>query len=261
MACPPNTAWLVTTGPLTNAALLFTTFPKIVHHLCGLSIMGGAAGSNFTHANLGRPFPDPSGQIRQRIGNHTPYAEFNIWCDPESAQSIFSNPQLSNKTTLITLDLTHQVFATDSVQELVLYSTKNDGRQKNGQSTRLRRMFYELLIFFAKTYADVFGLTDGPPLHDPLAVAVLLADYDDGQTRIDLDDRRGERFKTDVELTGPELGRTKINPASEGVKIPRSLDTPKFWKILNECFKVDEEIDGRVELANAHQISLTNCVT
>lgn len=246
MACPPHTAWLVTTGPLTNAALLFTTFPNMVDHLGGLSIMGGAVGSSFTHANLGRPFRDTSGQTRDRIGNHTPYAEFNIWCDPESAQSIFSNHRLSSKTTLITLDLTHQVFATESVRHLVLYSTKCEDRQSNGRSTRLRRMFYDLLIFFANTYADVFGLTDGPPLHDPLAVAVLLAEYDDGQTRIDFDDRGGERFRIEVELTGPELGRTKISAASEGVRIPRSLDTPKFWKILDECLERADAQVGRI---------------
>lgn len=248
MACPPHTAWLVTTGPMTNAAVLFTTFPKMVDHICGLSIMGGAVGSNFTDANLGRPFRDPSGQTRERVGNHTPYAEFNIWCDPESAQSIFSNPRLSNKTTLIPLDLTHQVFVTKYVQDLVLYSTKDEVRQNNGQSTRLRRMFYELLIFFAKRYADVFGLTDGPPLHDPLAVAVLLAGHDDGQTRIDFNDRGGERFKIDVELSEPELGRTKINAASGGVRIPRSLDTPKFWEVLNACLERANAQVGKISV-------------
>ena len=34
-------------------------------------------------------------------------------------------------------------------------------------------MFVELLDFFAQTYATVFGIT-APPLHDPLAVAVIL---------------------------------------------------------------------------------------
>lgn len=237
MACPPNTVWLVTTGPLTNAALLFATFPQVADHIRGLSIMGGAVGSQFTDANLGKPFKDASGRLRERIGNHTPYAEFNIWCDPESAQSIFSNPQLSNKTTLITLDITHQVFATQSVQDMVRYRTADENRADSRQSTRLRRMFYELLIFFAKTYSDVFGLIDGPPLHDPVAVAVTLTICDDDETRIDFDYRGGERFRVDVELAEPELGRTKVNPISEGVRIPRSLDTRKFWQVLNECLE------------------------
>ena len=244
MACPPNTAWLVTTGTLTNAALLFATFPKVVDHLRGISIMGGAVGSKFTGANLGNRFRDGSGQSRERIGNHTPYAEFNIWCDPESAQSIFSSPQVNRKTTLITLDLTHQVFATKPVQDMVLYPTEKNG-QGDKSSTKLRRMFYELLTFFAKTYADVFGLTEGPPLHDPLAVAVLLTELEDEEMVVGFDDKKGERFKVDVELTEPELGRTKISVASEGVRIPRSLDTTKFWHILNECLERAAGLVGR----------------
>lgn len=243
MACPPHTAWLVTTGPMTNAAVLFTTFPKMVDHICGLSIMGGAVGSNFTDANLGRPFRDPSGQTRERVGNHTPYAEFNIWCDPESAQSIFSNPVLGKKTTLITLDLTHQVFATAPVQDMFLYTNADEHEMEERRSTRLRRMFYELLTFFAKSYKDVFGLIDGPPLHDPVAVAVLLAQLDDEAMRIELNGNRAERFKVEVELTEPELGRTRASVVSEGVKIPRTLDTQKFWRVLNECL---ERADGQV---------------
>jgi uridine nucleosidase len=244
MTCPPNTAWLVTTGTLTNAALLFSTFPKLVDHIRGLSIMGGAVGSNFTDANLGRPFPNASGGMEARIGNHTPYAEFNIWCDPESARNIFINELLRKKTTLITLDLTHQVFATRSVQDLVLYGREEEGKSR--KSTRLRTMFYELLTFFAKTYADVFGLTAGPPLHDPLAVAVLLAEAEDEETRISFDDKERERFMVDVELTNPELGRTRAKSVSEGVRIPRALDTTKFWRVLNGCLARADSQTGRV---------------
>ncbi len=35
-------------------------------------------------------------------------------------------------------------------------------------------MLHDLLTFFAHTYAAKFGLVHGPPLHDPLAIAVLL---------------------------------------------------------------------------------------
>lgn len=243
MACPPNTAWLVTTGPLTNAALLFATFPQLVDHLRGLSVMGGAIGSNFTNANLGKPFRDSSGQLQDRVGNHTPYAEFNIWCDPESAQSIFSNPRLSKKTTLITLDLTHQVFATQSVRDMVLYGNAKDGALESGKSTDLRRMFYELLIFFAHTYADVFGLTAGPPLHDPIAVTVLLADLDNEGARVTLDGKGEQRFRVDVDLSGPERGRTRAKAVPEGVRIPQAMDTPRFWRVVDECL---ERADGRL---------------
>ena len=243
ISCPPKTAWLVTTGTLTNVASLFSTFPDLVDHVRGLSVMGGAIGSNFTDANLGKPFETASGEMEARTGNHTPYAEFNIWCDPESARNVFLNERLSRKTTLITLDLTHQVFATRSVQDLILYGSKKPGESQ--KSTRLRTMFYELLTFFAKTYADVFGLTAGPPLHDPVAVAILLAEVEEEETRINFDDKGGERFRVDVELTNPELGRTSAKCVPEGVRVPRALDTTKFWRILNDCLaRADEQVQS-----------------
>lgn len=71
---PKGTAWLVATGALTNIALLFATFPELVDHIKGLSIMGGAIGGGFTDA--------PMGHVRgegERFGNTTRYAEFNVY--------------------------------------------------------------------------------------------------------------------------------------------------------------------------------------
>lgn len=71
---PRGTAWLVATGALTNIALLFATFPELVEHIKGVSVMGGAIGGGFTDA--------PMGHVRsegERFGNHTAYAEFNIY--------------------------------------------------------------------------------------------------------------------------------------------------------------------------------------
>ena len=74
MGQPEGTAWLVATGALTNVALLFATFPELVEHLKGLSIMGGAIGGGFTDA--------PMGHVKgegERFGNWTRWAEFNIY--------------------------------------------------------------------------------------------------------------------------------------------------------------------------------------
>ena len=71
---PPGSAWLVATGALTNVALLFATFPELVTHIQGLSIMGGAIGGGFTEAPMGHR----KGQ-GERFGNHTRWAEFNIY--------------------------------------------------------------------------------------------------------------------------------------------------------------------------------------
>ncbi|KAK5088825.1 hypothetical protein LTR05_003047 [Lithohypha guttulata] len=171
--------------------------------------MGGAIGDNFTHVYMGPDFVEEStSRRRSRIGNMTPFAEFNIWCDPAAAKSIFSNSELASKTSLITLDLTHQVCATEQERKLLLY-----GRDKRDPPTRLRRMFYELLVFFAKTYADVFGLTDGPPLHDPVAVAILLDQLSEASDSL-FDDSHHERWQVEVEIDGEQAGRTKIVPGT-----------------------------------------------
>ena len=67
---PEGKAWLVATGALTNVALLFATFPELVEHIKGLSIMGGAIGGGFTDAPMGEG---------ERFGNWTTWAEFNIY--------------------------------------------------------------------------------------------------------------------------------------------------------------------------------------
>lgn len=54
MATPPGTAWLVSTGTLTNIGMLFQKYEDLADHLKGLSIMGGAVGGGFTNAPMGK---------------------------------------------------------------------------------------------------------------------------------------------------------------------------------------------------------------
>ncbi|MCJ1486700.1 Uridine nucleosidase 1, partial [Schaereria dolodes] len=243
LAQPKDTAWLVATGALTNVAMLFATFPELVIHIKGLSIMGGAIGGGFTHAPLGHVKGEG-----ERFGNHTWWAEFNIYCDPEAAQSLLSNPELAAKTTLIPLDVTHQVLATQDVQQRILHGSS---KFRKPAALKLRQMLYELLIFFAHTYAEVFGITAGPPLHDPIAVAVLLAGplslSDTHQRDLQFDDCGGERWvvtvitdglHSDTESKRGQVGRTVIREAvigEGGVFVPRGLDVQQFWSIMEQC--------------------------
>jgi len=59
---------LVTLGPLTNVALALAEAPDIASKLGRCVVMGGAACT---------------------VGNITPAAEYNIWCDPEAARACF----------------------------------------------------------------------------------------------------------------------------------------------------------------------------
>lgn len=275
MATPPNTAWLVSTGTLTNIALAFQKYPDLAAHIKGLSIMGGAVGGGFTDAPMGTVQGEG-----ERFGNWTPYAEFNVClpcgklymksmtnsttglrmhcrarraaidtnhvqCDPEASHFIFSHPVLRPKTTLIPLDLTHQVLGTNKVRKMLLYgqaASEASDSKDDFTPTPLRALFTQVMSFFAGTYADVFSITQGPPLHDPLAVvAAYLPEI--------FDDHGGERFTIDIVTTGihspdktlvGELGRTKVTklPSGEpGCRIPRSVDLDAFWRIMESALQ------------------------
>ena len=56
-------------GPLTNIAIALEKYPDLKNHVKRLYIMGGAYGR----------------------GNVTPYAEFNIWFDPDACQAVFES--------------------------------------------------------------------------------------------------------------------------------------------------------------------------
>ena len=64
----PGEITLVTLGPLTNIAAALIVEPRLAEWVKECYIMGG-------NANC--------------VGNVTPAAEFNIWCDPEAARIVF----------------------------------------------------------------------------------------------------------------------------------------------------------------------------
>ena len=242
IATPKGTAWVVPTGALTNAALLFAVHPDLIDHIAGLSIMGGAIGGGFTDAPLGTVTGEG-----ERFGNITPYAEFNVYIDPESAKSLLSNSTLAAKTTLVTLDLTHRFLATQDVQKAMLHGYERNSN--NSEPSLVRKLFVEILTFFAKTYADVFGITAGPPVHDVLAVAATFAPSL-------FIDNNGERFEVDVVTDGAhsttstmltlgsQVGRTNATPTvrdDPGIRIPRDLEGEKVWMLIDNCLSLAEK--------------------
>ncbi|KAI0852515.1 Inosine/uridine-preferring nucleoside hydrolase [Daldinia vernicosa] len=273
--CAPGTAWIAATGALTNVAALFAAHPDLAARVRGVTIMGGSVGGGFTPAVMGVVDGVP------RVGNYTQWAEFNVLIDPEAAAALFEDPVLAAKITLVPLDLTHLVLATKEVQEMLLYGPPaKDGEEGGGGGggvregrgkSDLRVMLTELLNFFANTYRDVFGIIEGPPLHDPLAVAAVLEGTEYEIPFYDYDPKspegpnRRERFAVEVVTEGTlkdarehgaQTGRTLVTllpPGSEGVRIPRGLDIPHFWKVIEECCERADEANKKMlgtKLAN-----------
>ncbi|ESZ90833.1 hypothetical protein SBOR_8778 [Sclerotinia borealis F-4128] len=235
-ATPAGSAWLVATGALTNIAACFAKYEGLAEHVRGVSIMGGAIGNGFTGAVMGVVGD------RERIGNWSVWAEFNILVDPEAAAFIFEHEVLRGKTTLIPLDVTHQVLATRELMDVLR------GEKEGVSGSALRIMLVELLGFFAATYDRVFGMSEGPPLHDPLAVAVILDgivgaeipfyDHKDGGKRERFEVKVVTEGSHDDAQNGSETGRTIVRllpDGEEGVKIPRGLDIKRFWEVVEDC--------------------------
>lgn len=187
----PVPVTIVATAPLTNVATLLRDHPSRLENLAGISLMGGSAGR----------------------GNWTPYAEFNIWSDPEAADIVINS---GLPIRLTGLDVTHQALATSTVLD-----------QLRAQQTQLSRICVDLLLFFADTYRTVFGMPD-PPLHDPLAVYAVA--HPDAMT--------WQHCNVTIETTGTYTrGATVIDldgvtgrPAN--VNVARSIDVDRFWRLM-----------------------------
>jgi len=127
-------ATLVATGALTNVAAYLTRYGA--SGVREIVLMGGST----------------------ERGNTTPYAEFNIYVDPEAAAVVFAS---GVPVTMIGLNVTHQALVTPEIV------ARFEALGPLGQ------MCGELMTFFAATYRDVFGF-EAPPLHDPVAVARVI---------------------------------------------------------------------------------------
>ncbi len=182
---------LVPTGPLTNIGLAIRREPRIVPRIRHISLMGGASG----------------------FGNQTPSAEFNILVDPEAARIVVES---GAPITMCPLELTHQARATpDVIQRFA------------DLHTPLGDFAVEMLQFFASTYKRMHGF-DGPPLHDPTAVAWV----------IDPSIVETQAAHVDIETHAEfSYGRTSIDlhdvlGLPKNVLVGTRLDVARFWDLV-----------------------------
>lgn len=222
----PGELLVVATGTLTNIADFIAQSPELVPKIKALSIMGGGF----------------------KLGNWTKFAEFNIWCDPEAAQTVLaSDKELSKKTFLVPLDMTHQAIATKEIIEQVLNEKKSEGKDTSksentpldGKRHYVRRMLYELLLFFAHTYETTFGdqFKLGPPVHDPLAVAALIPSFVAPVfPNVPELNMVVSKYKLDVVLEGERVGQTvEVAKDNEyGVQVVEGMNIDSFWQIVLE---------------------------
>ena len=131
---PEDTVTIVALGPLTNIARAFQRDPELPSLVGQIVMMGGA---------VARP------------GNITPAAEFNIYCDPRSAQAVFRS---HSTKTLIPLDATNKVvLGFDFLNRLP------------DESTRVGRFLRTIVPSAFRGYRQQFGL-EGIHVHDTVTL-------------------------------------------------------------------------------------------
>ena len=131
----PGEITLVPLGPLTNLALALALEPRLVDHVAGVVLMGGAATVN---------------------GNVTPAAEANIIHDPHAADVVFTARW---PVTMVGLDVTMKtIMSQDYLASL--------------KASRTGGFIYDISRFY-QTFHEQYGLK-GIHTHDPSAVAYLI---------------------------------------------------------------------------------------
>jgi inosine-uridine nucleoside N-ribohydrolase len=135
----PGEVTIVALGPLTNLARAFTRDPTLPELVGQIVIMGGTLDG---------------------VGNVTPAADFNIYCDPEAARTVFQS-QAATKT-LIPVDITRQVtFGYDLLDKLP------------DTTSRVGRMLTKILPHLFRSYRQELGY-ESIALNDAVALVAAL---------------------------------------------------------------------------------------
>jgi len=185
----PGEVTLVATGPLTNVAYAFELHPELPGLLAGLVLMGGA----YSLTHYGK-------------GNRTPFAEFNIWQDPEAAHIVFNS---GADIFAVGLDVTMDPAACLNSQHLEQIKTRH---------TPAAHLAAQLVEYEVKYHGCC-------RMHDPLALAVLL-----DASLLDFTSARVEVVKGN----GWDRGVTRILSSgnSQLIHVASAVDGPRFLKLF-----------------------------
>jgi purine nucleosidase len=182
---------VATLGPLTNLAVAIVQAPQIVPKIRELVLMGGA----ITH------------------GNVTPSAEFNLYCDPQAAQIVFT---AGLPLTMISLDVTHKAIATPERVDQIR------------QVGKLGAIVADLITAYGAYDREQHGFA-GAPLHDPCVIAYLIAP---------------ELFASRdlfvaIVTQGEAMGRTIVDwwgttGQAANARVVTAIDADGFYRLLGE---------------------------
>lgn len=176
----------IVVGPLTNLALLLKRFPDAGEHIEQVVCMGGGIG----------------------MGNVTEWAEFNIHCDPESAQYVFH--KLDN-VALVPLNVTTSVSFTP--EQIRMYT--EEGSPLHTIMRKMLTSIYESCIRFGEP---------GATMHDSTAVLYYLYPELFSTCKCGIEVDCGEKF-----------GMTAVQEGENNVTLVTSTEPEKLLSIIGDC--------------------------
>lgn len=179
---------LISTGPSTNIAKLLLTYPEVKEYIGSITFMGGAI----------------------KKGNVTPYAEFNVYCDPEACSIIINS---GVKVCMVGLDATMKA----KLYRDEMYFLENT-KSKQGLLTRL---FYNGMLAVRGNLGLDFAV-----FHDSIAALSLIKE----------DLFEFQYLNLDVDLSEDRLGRTYIKEEGKLVKVAMNFDKQKFIELMKDLF-------------------------
>lgn len=201
-----NKLHIIAIGPLTNIAIAFMKYPDLSKMLSGITIMGGTTG----------------------FGNHSQYAEFNIWADPHAASIVFRSGVKINMFGLNAADSTRM--------------EPEEFRNMVGES-KISPAVYELIDFIEEN-GKKRGIS-GFSLYDAVAVAYVI------------DPSIAEMMSTYVAVecrSEHSMGQTVIFSSNrnriykveeDNANVAMKVDPEKFKVMLMDSFKHFSKFGGK----------------
>ena len=203
----PESVTIVALGPLTNIARAFQRDPELPSLVGRIVMMGGAVSAP---------------------GNITPSAEFNIYCDPESAQTVFRSHLTK---TLVPLDVTNRItLSYDFFHQLP------------DETTKVGAFLRKILPPVFRAYRQEFGL-EGIHVHDTVALTAV--------TNPEL--FTTEEMAGDVETMGEltagttVFDRRRVPAWRHNMEVAVDMDTSKVIDQIIRCLANAAARSGKVE--------------
>ncbi len=195
----PGQVTIVAVGRLTNLAMALALEPALPELVQEVVLMGGAVGVP---------------------GNVSPVAEANIAGDPHAADQVLTAPW---SVTMVGLDVTTQVRLTDDILERMAQADE-----------RLGGFIYRITRFYKRFYESI-GITGGFYVHDPSAVAYVIAPdlfgTEPARVRVDTD---GVAAGQTIAVSGDRVDEWEPWREQPDVDVCREVDAAGLLRLFED---------------------------